>query len=400
MYTILFQVMSSFWADARDLASVGVEEVPFDIGAMCKPVAREDSFNLFNSSFVLSSAPVLKTEDFTYLFSSTDDVLCDMDTITEPSMASDQFSFPDQDLTGWAHQDQDGSLMVPDASYDGSFPDDASYSDAGLFLFPTSDPYLFPSNESPNPCTFVPIRPEATGSETIPPVTHTVAQNDKDVGNFISVQPAATRRSSRRPVSPEVSEPSSPATSPAPSADDPDDEQNDDQAYGSALSCAAAMALFGRVPEEQLNELIKKMADHKPARGRRRCKQLAEMSAEEIEIERVMRMEKSRLSARECRQRKRGVVEELQKEIDGLERRDSQSQKVIRNLQEENKNLHQEVEALRSCIERLGVAEDERPPISLKIAVARHVAGHNTRHHGAGKGPNSPRQAHRVMRHT
>jgi len=60
------------------------------------------------------------------------------------------------------------------------------------------------------------------------------------------------------------------------------------------------------------------MVGYRPARGRARAKQLAAMTPEQIDAEKAARLERNRLCARECRQRKKGRDNENQQIIDEL----------------------------------------------------------------------------------
>lgn len=364
---------------------LGMEEYSLDIGAMCRPVSRTNS--IFSSSaFVLSATPVLKTADFEYLY-PMDDVLGDSDTL---GAGSDQLC--EQDLTGWANSISE-EPWVPELNY----------LDTELY-FSINDPYLSAmqtATVTPMSSLLEAETEEGEEEEGDEEGSHETAMTtDEDIfaepsmietsadpDDFINVQPAAVERSGRLG-------PASEASSPTPSTT---------YSEGSMThACTSALSIFGRVPEGQITQLLKKMVDHKPARGRRRCKQLAEMTAEEIEVERVMRVEKSRLSARECRQRKRGIVEELHKEIDDWQRRDSQSQKVIHALQEENKQLHTALDSLRLSVDSTAAGSSNpwrasgSKPAGAKSSEKRSAPLHDTRH--GGKTPGSPRLTQRLMR--
>eukprot|EP00729_Bicosta_minor_P019279 gene19279-9169_t len=60
------------------------------------------------------------------------------------------------------------------------------------------------------------------------------------------------------------------------------------------------------------------MVGYRPARGRARAKQLAAMTPQQIDAEKAARLERNRLCARECRQRKKGRDNENQQIIDEL----------------------------------------------------------------------------------
>lgn len=116
----------------------------------------------------------------------------------------------------------------------------------------------------------------------------------------------------------------------------------------------AGLKLFGRGSREKLTAVQRKMLEHKPARGRRRCKQLAVMTPVEIQLEKAMRLEKSRLSARDSRLRKKSLVNILQKEINEFKKRESRAQKEIQGLKHKNKSLQQILENMQGLLKGYG----------------------------------------------
>jgi hypothetical protein len=93
-------------------------------------------------------------------------------------------------------------------------------------------------------------------------------------------------------------------------------------------------------------DLAEKMKQHTIARGRRRAKQLATMSTEEREAEAIMIREKNRLSAKECRERKKTMVQTLQARLDDLEAQDRKNQAIIAQLQRLNASLLADLQQL------------------------------------------------------
>ena len=92
--------------------------------------------------------------------------------------------------------------------------------------------------------------------------------------------------------------------------------------------------------------LAQKMKSHVIARGRRRAKQLAAMSEEEKLAEAVLIREKNRLSAKECRQRKKTFIQTLEARVAELEDADRRNQAMIAQLQQLNANLLADLKSL------------------------------------------------------
>lgn len=95
------------------------------------------------------------------------------------------------------------------------------------------------------------------------------------------------------------------------------DEDNDDTDHTVSLTA---------------EELALKMATHKPARGRRRRLQLAQMSEAEKEMEQMTRLQRNRMSARDCRLRKKAKINGLQERICELEQQNALLQQQVRQL--------------------------------------------------------------------
>lgn len=75
------------------------------------------------------------------------------------------------------------------------------------------------------------------------------------------------------------------------------------------------------------------LATYRPARGRARAKQLATMTPEQIEAERLARLERNRLCARECRARKKAKDAECADRISELEAEATEKSAQISRLQ-------------------------------------------------------------------
>jgi len=90
-----------------------------------------------------------------------------------------------------------------------------------------------------------------------------------------------------------------------------------------------------------------KVLGYKPARGRARAKQLASMTSEEIEGERLARLERNRLCAKACRERKKGKDAECQKKLEELQEKVKDYKHTISTLQARVAALEQELIAMR-----------------------------------------------------
>lgn len=84
-------------------------------------------------------------------------------------------------------------------------------------------------------------------------------------------------------------------------------------------------------------------ANHKPARGRGRSKQLAKMSAAQRQAEKADRMEKNRVAAKEFRARRKNRVQALEQTVQEHEQRTRQQQQTIVQLQQQVELLKQQL---------------------------------------------------------
>jgi hypothetical protein len=89
---------------------------------------------------------------------------------------------------------------------------------------------------------------------------------------------------------------------------------------------------------------------HKIARGRGRRKQLAQMSEQEKAAEAEARMLKLRISARECRKRKKVGIQGIKAKIHKFVRKEQQNLATIDRLQGEMKVLHETLAAIRNTL--------------------------------------------------
>ena len=82
--------------------------------------------------------------------------------------------------------------------------------------------------------------------------------------------------------------------------------------------------------------------NHKPARGRKRSIQLRQMTKEQIEEEKFIRLEKNRLAAKGCRSKKKKKLEEMEEKIKYMKTMLS-SKKIpsdlIKTLEEKNRKI-------------------------------------------------------------
>lgn len=84
-------------------------------------------------------------------------------------------------------------------------------------------------------------------------------------------------------------------------------------------------------------------ANHKPARGRGRSKQLAKMTQAQKKAEQQVRMEKNRLAAKEFRARRKNRVEALEQTVQEHEQRTQEQQESIHQLQQQVLLLKQQL---------------------------------------------------------
>ena len=87
--------------------------------------------------------------------------------------------------------------------------------------------------------------------------------------------------------------------------------------------------------------------DHKPARGRGRSLQLSKMTKEQREEEQLLRLEKNRLAAKDCRLKKKRKLNEMEEKIQYLEN--------IISTKKESKDF---VEELKKKDERIEILEE------------------------------------------
>eukprot|EP00729_Bicosta_minor_P001331 gene1331-30764_t len=85
---------------------------------------------------------------------------------------------------------------------------------------------------------------------------------------------------------------------------------------------------------------------HKIARGRGRRKQLEQMSEAEKKAEKEARMEKMRISARECRLRKKHNIATLETKLEQYEAKDKRNRNTITRLKDEVRRLQDNLRAL------------------------------------------------------
>lgn len=89
-------------------------------------------------------------------------------------------------------------------------------------------------------------------------------------------------------------------------------------------------------------------SNYKPARGRARAKQLASMTEDEIEAERLARLERNRVCARECRKRKKSKDDECQKMLGVLNQNLDGHKRTIATLESRIKVLERQLEQATS----------------------------------------------------
>jgi len=95
------------------------------------------------------------------------------------------------------------------------------------------------------------------------------------------------------------------------------------------------------------NNLIEQLLPgHKIARGRGRRKQLEKMTAAEKLAEKQARMEKMRISARECRLRKKHNIASLESKLVAYEAKDKRNRSMISRLKDEVRRLQDNLRAL------------------------------------------------------
>ena len=85
--------------------------------------------------------------------------------------------------------------------------------------------------------------------------------------------------------------------------------------------------------------------DHKPAKGRGRSLQLSKMTKKQREEEKLIRLEKNRLAAKDCRLKKKRQLTKMERKIEYLENIIS-SKKGAKDLIKELKKKEQRIEIL------------------------------------------------------
>jgi hypothetical protein len=121
-------------------------------------------------------------------------------------------------------------------------------------------------------------------------------------------------------------------------SDEEDEDDVDDDVDGGD---GAESDCNGEIP------LIQKLLPgHKIARGRGRRKQLEMMTEEEKEAEKAARMEKMRISARECRLRKKNNIATLETKLRAFEQKDKRNKATINRLRDEMRRLQENLRAL------------------------------------------------------
>jgi hypothetical protein len=103
----------------------------------------------------------------------------------------------------------------------------------------------------------------------------------------------------------------------------------------------------GSADEVPLIEML--LPGHKVARGRGRRKQLEQMSEEEKRAEKQARMMKMRVSARECRKRKKAGIQGLEAKLQKFVQKDKRNLRTIRTLQDELQALRESLQAVRAA---------------------------------------------------
>lgn len=323
------------------------------------------AFTSVFGSVGLAPTPTKTTTSFSFSPKQNEYTESTTDTLSKTSPKSDAMDFfsEEQDLTGYFDKNNT-STTVPEFAF--SSPDDDPINENAL-LFASdkkSSPYKISHNDK-----YLPLFPDEciTQQPCLPDTTWMVVEQKKN--NRLVTQSSPSMGVIRRASLEEEKEKendekeddemeSRTITNPEDndneqmsvgfsSGDDVDDEDLEDSDAGNHVTLAqAGLSLFGYVPEDQLTDLQRKMLKHKPARGRRRCKQLLTMTATEIAIEKAMRLEKSRLSAQNCRMRRKDAVTDLQGKIDLLEADAARTAKLLNALQNKVERLQLENSAL------------------------------------------------------
>lgn len=119
------------------------------------------------------------------------------------------------------------------------------------------------------------------------------------------------------------------------------------------------------------NNLIEQLLPgHKIARGRGRRKQLEKMSPAEKQAEKEARMEKMRISARECRLRKKHNIATLEGKLEAYEVKDKRSRNMIARLKDE-------VQRLQGSLRALGHEPKVLPKVARSAATPAALSGNS-----------------------
>ena len=94
--------------------------------------------------------------------------------------------------------------------------------------------------------------------------------------------------------------------------------------------------------------------DHKPARGRGRSLQLSKMTKEQREEEKMLRLEKNRLAAKDCRLKKKRKINEMEEKINYLENIIS-TKKESKDFIEELNKKEERIEILEQVLHNQSV---------------------------------------------
>lgn len=100
---------------------------------------------------------------------------------------------------------------------------------------------------------------------------------------------------------------------------------------------------------EKLRVLAIPDSTRKVARGRRRQKQLRQMSTEERKVESLNKKEKARKSARDCRARKKQYIGKLEKYVKTMKHKDHTQQKEIERLRTRIRHLERNLGQALVC---------------------------------------------------
>lgn len=114
---------------------------------------------------------------------------------------------------------------------------------------------------------------------------------------------------------------------------------------GAAATFAPFASRAGRAVDST-NLIDTLLPGHKIARGRGRRKQLEQMTEAEKKAEKSARMEKMRISARECRLRKKNNIAILEDKLEKYEVKDKRNRNMITRLKDEVQRLQDNLRTL------------------------------------------------------